>query len=407
MVKLSSNLAHLQRYQRLIEISRDLASTLELNVLLNRIVSVAVELSAAQEASILLYDEPSHQLYFQAATNLDEPMMRGISVPLEGSIAGWIVTHRKPVIVSDVHRDPRYFGHVEETTQTPTSSLIGVPLINKDRVLGVLEVLNKIQGNFTTEDEESLMVLATQAAVAIDNTRLFQQSDLIAELVHELRTPLASLNTASYLLLRPEISEQQRNKLATTIHSETQRLNDMASSFLDLARLESGRAAFHPGLFDILLLIDECRGIMQSRADESHVQIQFDLPASLPRIEADRDKVKQVLLNLLSNSVKYNHPQGTVTISARATATEISLIIQDTGIGIPADELPHLFEKFFRTRGAERVASGTGLGLSICKHIVESHRGQIQVQSKIGEGTLFTVTLPLRQTGATAPAPSP
>ncbi|HVN53601.1 MAG TPA: ATP-binding protein [Anaerolineaceae bacterium] len=397
MVKPSSYPTRIQRYQRLIEISRDLASILDLDVLLKRIVSVAAELSNAQEASILLYDESSYQLYFQAATNMDESMMRGISVPLEGSIAGWIITNRKPVIVSDVHRDPRYFGNVEEATQFMTSSLIGVPLINKDRVLGVLEVLNKKEGQFFTEDEDILMVLAYQAAVAIDNARLFQQSDLIAELVHELRTPLASLNTASYLLLRPEISEQQRHKLATTIHSETQRLNDMASSYLDLARLESGRAAFHPALFDLSLLIDECRGVIQTRAEEAHLTIQIDLAPGLPRIEADRDKIKQVLLNLLSNAVKYNRPQGNVTIQAHSMEKEIVLVVKDTGIGIPPDELPHLFEKFFRTRGAERVASGTGLGLSICKHIIDSHGGRIEVQSKINEGTTISITLPLRQ----------
>jgi len=397
MSKSSSLQQRLLQYQRLVEISRDLASTLDLDTLLKRITNVAMELSAAQAASILLYDDNTHQLYFQAATNMEEPAMRGINVPLEGSIAGWVVSNKQPVIVTDVHRDPRYFGNVEKTTRFSTSSLIAVPLITKDKVLGVLEVLNKQAGDFNPDDQDILMVLGAQAAVAIDNTRLFQQSDLIAELVHELRTPLASLNTASYLLQRPEISDQQRNKLATTIHTESQRLNEMASSFLDLARLESGRVAFQMKPFDPLLLIDECRGVIQNKADESQVQILLELPDQFPRIEADRDKLKQVLLNLLSNAVKYNRSPGSVTISARSTQNDLVISVKDTGIGIPAEEMPHLFEKFFRTRQAEKVASGTGLGLSICKRIIDSHQGKIEVHSKVGEGTIITLTLPLKQ----------
>jgi signal transduction histidine kinase len=117
----------------------------------------------------------------------------------------------------------------------------------------------------------------------------------------------------------------------------------------------------------------------------------------LPGLEGDRDKLKQVLLNLLSNAVKYNRPPGSVTVSAYPNGKELKISVADTGIGIPPDEFTHLFQKFFRTRLSEKVASGTGLGLSICKRIVDSHRGRIDVKSKVGEGTTFTITLPLEQ----------
>ncbi len=384
----------LDGYRRLIDISRDLASTLDLDILLSRIVHAAAEVSGAEAASILLYDDAARRLYFQVATNIDEPTRRGLVVPLDKSIAGWIVNNRKPVRSANVHDDPRFFGDVEQMTGFPTESILGVPLITKTKVVGVLEAINKHRGKFSDADESMLLVLGAQAAVAIENARLFQQSDLISEFVHELRTPLASLSTATYLLLRPEMSQEQRDQIVNNIHNETLRLNSLASSFLDLARLESGRVQFRKSAFSVADLLYECKDVMTSKAEEDHIQIRVESPEGLPVLEADRDKIKQVLLNLLSNAIKYNRPNGSVILRAEASESEMSLFIQDTGIGIPEQAVPHLFEKFYRVREHEAKASGTGLGLSISKQIVHGHGGRIEVKSKVGVGTMFTVILP-------------
>lgn len=384
----------LDGYRRLIDIARDLASTLDLDELLRRIVVAAAEIADAEAASILLYDGTSRQLHFQVATNMDQPTMRGLVVPLDRSIAGWIVSNRKTVRIEDAHRDPRFFSEVEQTTGFPTQSLLGIPLITKEKVVGVLETLNKRNGKFTDGDENLLLVLGAQAAVAIENARLFQQSDLISEFVHELRTPLASLSTATYLLLRPELSQDQREQIIYNIHNETLRLNTLASSFLDLARLESGRVQFHKTRFSVNDLIYECKDVMQSKADEARIQIRVDSSEGLPLLEADRDKIKQVLLNLLSNAIKYNRPSGSVIISADANEAEITVTVQDTGMGIPEDALPHLFEKFYRVREHESKAGGTGLGLSISKQIIQGHNGALEVKSKVGVGTACTLRLP-------------
>ncbi len=384
----------LDGYRRLIDIARDLASTLDLDELLRRIVIAAAEITDAEAGSILLYDGTARQLYFQVATNIDQPTMRGLIVPLDGSIAGWIVTNRKTVRIDNAHRDPRFFAEVEQTTGYSTQSLLGVPLITKEKVVGVLEVLNKCNGQFTDENENLLLVLAAQAAVAIENARLFQQSDLISEFVHELRTPLASLSTATYLLLRPEISQEQREQIIFNIHNETLRLNTLASSFLDLARLESGRVQFRKTRFSVGDLIYECKDVMQGKADENRIKLKVESVEHLPLLEADRDKIKQVILNLLSNAIKYNRPNGSVIISADSTETEIAITVQDTGMGIPDDALPHLFEKFYRVREHENKAGGTGLGLSISKQIMQGHNGALEVKSKVGVGTAFTLRLP-------------
>jgi signal transduction histidine kinase len=384
----------LDSYLRLIEISRDLASTLDLDTLLYDIVKAAADITHAEAASILLYDDTARQLYFQVATNIDEPTLRGLIVPLESSIAGWIVTNRQPLRIDDAHKDKRFFSDVDNTLSHTTKSLLGIPLITKNKVVGVLEVLNKKRGRFTGPDESMLTVLGAQAAVAIENARLFQQSDLIAEFVHELRTPLASLSTATYLLLRPEMSQEQRNQIVNNIHNETLRLNSLASSFLDLARLESGRVQFRKTRFSSADLIYEVRDVMMSKAQETNIQIRVDAPTDMPLMEADRDKIKQVLLNLLSNAIKYNRPNGSVMINGNFTEDEISVTVQDTGMGIPEDSLPHLFQKFYRVREHESKASGTGLGLSICKQIIQGHNGRIEVKSKVGVGTAFTLFLP-------------
>jgi len=384
----------LDSYVRLIDISRDLASTLDLDVLLDRIVKAAADITAAEAASILLYDNTARQLYFQVATNIDEPTMRGLIVPLEGSIAGWIVTNQKPVRIDDVHEDARHFGDIEQTTGFPTESILGIPLITKNKVVGVLEVLNKKQGKFTSGDENLLSVLGAQAAVAIENARLFQQSDLISEFVHELRTPLASLSTATYLLLRPEMSREQQEQIVNNIHNETLRLNSLASSFLDLARLESGRVQFRKSTFDVMDLLHECSDVMESKADEDHIQIRVIEPEGPTLLEADRDKIKQVILNLLSNAIKYNRKNGSIILKTESREHELIISVQDTGVGIPEDALGHIFEKFYRVRENESKASGTGLGLSICKQIVQGHGGTIEIKSKLGIGTNFLIGLP-------------
>ncbi len=386
----------LDRYRRLVELSRDLASTLELDALLHRIVKAAVEISESEAASILLYEERHKQLFFQASTNLETPMMGGLRVPLD-SIAGWIVTHKKPLVIEDVSQDSRFFGGIAKATNFPSRSILGVPLITKDKTVGVLEALNKLEGIYTEADKEMLMVLGAQAAVAIENTRLFLQSDLISEMVHELRTPLASLNSATYLLLRPDLNTEQHQKMVGIIQGETRRLSEMATSFLDLSRLESGRAQFVPEELNLTNLLVECANITYSSMVERGINFLWNPPKNLPFIYGDKDKLKQVFLNLLSNGVKYNSPEGTLEMKAGISRGRVSVSIRDTGPGIPKESIGNLFKKFYRVPGTERIAQGTGLGLSIVKKIVEAHNGEIKVKSTVGKGTTFTVYIPYRR----------
>ncbi|MBI9046740.1 MAG: GAF domain-containing sensor histidine kinase [Anaerolineaceae bacterium] len=387
----------LEDYQQLVEISIDMASNLDLDSLLRKIIEAAMDLSDASAASILLFDQEKRQLYFQITEDIEtEAIFRGIIVP-EESIAGWVATNRKPLIISNIEKDDRHFEGVDQITNFSTNSMIAVPMIAKEKLIGVLEVLNKVHGNFTEEEQDKMMILASQAAVAIENTRLFQQSDLIAELVHELRTPLSSIMTISHLLQKSELTSTQRVELSKTITRESQRMNELASNFLDFARLESGRVEFNRKPFSIRELIDECVAINLPKAAENGISVHSQIQEDLPRLHADQSKIKQVILNLLSNAIKYNKPGGDIRIMVSENDGSMILEFQDTGFGIPSEEIPNLFEKFFRVKEVTDQIKGTGLGLSISKRIIENHGGNIRVESEYGQGTTFIIQLPLKK----------
>jgi len=382
-----------QRVQRLLQIAVDLASTLNINELLQQILSAAVEFSHAEEASILLYDAQRRELFIRAATNAEtEETLREIAVPTE-SIAGWVALNRQPIIVDDVHQDPRWFSQVGETLQFPTRSLLAIPMIAKEQLIGVLELLNKKEGRFNEEDLEILTVLSAQAAVVIQTAQLFAQSDQISTLVHELRTPLASINTIAYLLQHPGLSNSKRLELTQMIQTETDRLNKMTTAFLDLARMETGRAAFNWSSFSLAELAQECLNLCQPRAAQLSIALSLDSPPGLPAVLADRDKIKQVLLNLLNNAVdamaKTEKPRIAIDCRFDSEQDRLIIAVTDNGHGMSEDIRQKIFQPHFTTK-----ANGHGLGLVNSRKIILNHGGDMVVDSAEGQGTTFTIYLP-------------
>lgn len=391
----------LARYERLLEISRALNSTLEIDTLLEQIVTAAAELTATTATSILLLDKISGTLRFEASIDPGGISLSSIEVPLENSIAGWVVTHGEPLVIADVSNEPKFFSKVDEQSEFQTRNLLAVPMRAHDKVIGCLEALNKAKNEaFTDEDVSTLTTLAAQAAVAIENARLFQQSDLIADMVHELRTPLAAINATTHIILRPEISEERRVEFVSTIAQETKRLTRMTTEFLDLARLESGRTRLAHDPVSLAQVINGAVYTVSHQAAERNIRLNTEInPPELPTIVGDGEKLTQVLLNLLTNAVKYNRPDGDIYVSAVLSGDVIDLTVRDTGMGISQENVNHLFEKFFRVPDAEGYTQGTGLGLAIAKRIIEGHGGAIRVESELGVGTSFLVTLPVPKEG--------
>lgn len=406
LIELENQIKHLEktqreqiaRLERIIEISQVLNSRLELQPLLQDIISAATELTGTEASSVLLVDSKSGDLFFEAATGIKKYEVERVAVPKE-SIAGWIVEHNEPLVIDDVSQDPRWSQKVDDASGFVTRSILGVPLSVKDKVIGALEVLNKKDEQPFSEDGVNLLgTLAAQAAVAIENARLFQQSDQIADVVHELRTPLTSIVGYSKLLLSAELDLEMRNQFLEVINREAVRLGDMVSDFLDLARLESGRARLAYEAVDMRQVIDDTVAVIQPQAKERGLELLLDVPPALPPIVGDEQRMKQVLLNLASNAVKYNRQGGKIRITASANEGTIRIAVEDTGRGIRPEDMDKLFDKFRRIEETEGSAKGTGLGLPITKQLIELHEGQMEVTSEWGVGSTFAFTLPIAET---------
>jgi signal transduction histidine kinase len=385
------------RLEQIIKVSRVINSTLNLEPLLHNIIQIATDLTATEASSILLLDKKTGELHFEIATGVKGQEVKSIVVPLDNSIAGWVFKEGEPLLIADVRKDPRHYHRADDITQFSTRSILGVPLRVKDKVIGVLEVLNKTDDEeFTQNDVETLTILAAQAAIAIENARLFQQSDLLSEVVHELRTPLTSIRGYSKMLLVAEDMDQETKlEFTETIHREAVRLGQMINDFLDLARLESGRTYMVQEPVNMSEVISETLAILQPQAVERQISIPLQVPETLPTLIGDADRLKQVMVNLVSNAVKYNREGGRVDIEVKVGEDELNVAVRDTGRGIAEEDLLHIFERFYRVDNAEQQTKGTGLGLSITKHIVEAHGGTINVQSVKGQGSTFAFTLPL------------
>ncbi|MDZ4671678.1 MAG: GAF domain-containing sensor histidine kinase [Phototrophicales bacterium] len=390
----------LAHYERIIEISKQLNSTFDQRSLLQQIVVAAADLIDTEAASIMLIDTMTGELRFETATNIDPNEMESIIIPMDGSIAGWIATHGEPRVIQDVANEPEHFPTVDETIEFQTRNLLGVPVRTHKKIIGVVMCVNKRNDMpFTSVDVNILTTLSAQAAIAIENARLFRQSDFIAEMVHELRTPLLSLKASTAILLRPDMPEHRRHDIIVTMQGETDRLMRLTTDFLDLAQMESGRTRIQLSQFELRKLLEESAAVVSPQANEKGVTIAVNCEEHT--INGDRGKIKQVLLNLLTNAIKYNRPDGTVTLRVIPNndyqTPMLQIELEDTGYGLSKENQKQMFQKFFRAQSTADTTTGTGLGLVITKAIIEAHGGQIWLDSEEGVGTTFYFTLPMMQ----------
>jgi signal transduction histidine kinase len=397
----------LRRYANLLELIHRLSSTVHLEDIYTQVLDGTVSLLECEAAVLLLVDQASGDIQIAAATNLDPTAAQNRTFPSETSLAGRVVKAGTPMLLSTAS-NPHKTAPFEFTAFSPLhpESILAVPLQSKSGAIGVLEAIDKSHGEFQPEDFSTLEALAGQATAVMENLRLFRQSDLIAELVHEIRTPLAALATASALLDRQDLSETQRHSVLSTFRMEIQRLNELTDDYLDLARLESGRTRLQIERFSTAALISECAEIISPLVHAQGLGFRQEVVRDSLDLNADRMKIKQVILNLLNNAVKYNIPNGEIIlrayhgpVSSGKPQETICIEVSDTGKGIPAESLPHLFERFYRPQEGTGLARGTGLGLYISKYIIESHHGKLEVKSQFGQGSTFVIRLPVTPPG--------
>lgn len=220
------------------------------------------------------------------------------------------------------------------------------------------------------------------------------KSEFLSTAAHELRTPLTSILGFSEILLKRKLDEERRNRFLKIINEESVGLANLINDLLDVSRIESGEGfKIKKAPIELREIIRENVNLFKSQTDKHTFEV--NIPSSLSDVKGDKDKISNVMENLLANALKFSPQGGKVTVSAGKTKGKVTISVTDEGMGIPKKDLPHLFEKFYRAENASSQAiKGTGLGLSIAKYIIDSHAGEIWAESKLGEGSTFSFTLP-------------
>jgi signal transduction histidine kinase len=284
-------------------------------------------------------------------------------------------------------------------------SLVLLPLIGRGRLLGVLTLgMTRPDRRFTKGDLPALEDVAQRIALGTDNARLYQQArqasrardDTLSAISHDLRNGLNTVLTAVSLLLRslpPDAEGRRERRHVEAIRRSAQRMNRLIGDLLDVASIESGRLFVEPRREPVRSIIAEAIAASHDQAVDKALRMEQDLPAEQLEALCDRERVLQVLGNLIGNAIKFTPEGGMVRVSAEAFDDEVLFTVRDTGIGVPPKQLPHVFDRFWQATPKARI--GSGLGLTIAKGVVEALGGRIWVESRPNEGTTFYFTLPL------------
>ena len=394
---------------RLVELSVILNSTLDPDELLQQITATATELLDCEAASILLYDEKNPRLYFAAATGSDPAELAKIPVPIEGSLAGTIFRTNQPMILKDVEQDPRHYSNVGDQIKFKIKTLLGVPMPIKDRNVGVLEAVNKRDGEFTARDVAILSVTAAHAAIAINNARMLQatrqalkqvqeanevKNNFLALASHELRTPLGIIMGYSQFL--KEDTKDETSELADQVLNAARQMRSLLDEMSNLTMLKADTMSLklqRVAMQDVLTFA--CEGIKEIASTRDQ-KLVFAFPEEPFHVNVDIDKTSLALVNLLNNAIRFSPQGSTITVGTVAEGDQVLAWVQDQGIGIAADKLEKIFEEFYQIEPPNtRRYGGLGIGLTIAKGIIEAQDGRIWAESEgPGGGATFKLLLP-------------
>jgi len=282
-------------------------------------------------------------------------------------------------------------------------SLICVPLANSGKPLGALTLVTAGSGRRYDEADLSLAAdVARRAAIVVEHARLFHEAeqatrardDMLAVVAHDLRNPLHTVSMAVSLMLEnTPVERAQERRQVEIVRRAADRMNRMIQDLLDVKRMETGRLGIDVAPEAVDEIIDDTLEMLRPLASGSSIVIDAEVPEQLPRVLADAARIQQVLSNLVGNAVKFTPRDGRITVSGKHIGDEVRFGVIDTGPGIPAEQVPHIFGQFWQANPSDR--RGIGLGLAIAKGIVEAHHGRIWVESQVGLGSTFYFTLPV------------
>ena len=402
-------------YETLLDLSKRMSTILDFGRLMETLVHGLVRGVPLTHCALMIYDATrSAFVVYREETNLGEGVSVSV-VPVDSPIVQWLNQTGRVLVKEEVKLNPQiaeYFETAEGELEEIHAALI-VPLKIENKLTGILLVGEKLSGEiFDDQELEVLAVLANQVAISLENARLYEElsasnaqlmqasrlkSQFLASMSHELRTPLNSIIGFSKVMLNRldgDLTERQETYIRS-VHNSGTHLLQLINGILDFSRIEAGKLEMMSEELDIHELIDECIESSMPLARGKQLKLEKNVPLELPRLVADRTKVKQILLNLLSNAIKFT-AQGRVAVSVQAEPGAVRVKVSDTGIGIRAEDLARLFEPFQQLDNpVTRGAGGTGLGLAISKKFVELHGGRIWAESRESQGSTFHFTLPL------------
>jgi signal transduction histidine kinase len=417
--ELASKVAQLEALRR---VGEAVASSLDLDEVLDRIVSNAVRLTnlgfgditlGTDGGSILEYDEPTDTFHVRAAFGSSRDLqeqLRAITIHRESTLVGQTALTYRPVEVRDlaqVERDP----HLDILFRDGWRSLLAVPMLGGDKLVGVLVIRRRGTGTFPPDVTELLQTFASQSALAIVNARLFgeletktreleiasrHKSEFLASMSHELRTPLNAVIGFSEVLLDRmfgEINERQDEYLRD-IWNSGRHLLELLNEILDLSKVEAGEMVLEPSMFWVGSAMEDALAMVRERAALHAITTTVEVADDVGMLVADERRFKQVVLNLLSNAVKFTPDGGSVSIRAFRDGNELAVTVTDTGIGVPPEDQERIFESFQQGRRGAPKEEGTGLGLTLSRRIVGLLGGRMWLESTPGVGSTFGFSIP-------------
>jgi len=400
------------------EVGQAVSSTLDLETVLRTIVVRAVQLSGTTGGVVYEYDAPTQEFHPRVTHQMGDDLVEAVrAAPIrlgEGAIGRAAIT-RAPVQVPDI-LDEREYGATRLRpilARLGYRSLMAVPLLREERIVGGLVVWRTETGAFSTAVVNLLQTFATQSVLAIENARLFREieekgrqlesaskhkSQFLANMSHELRTPLNAILGYTELILDNiygEIGEKVREVLVR-LEKSGRHLLALINDVLDLSKIEAGQLTLALSEYSMSDVVQTVLTAVESLATEKHLALKVTVAPELPRGQGDERRIGQVLLNLVGNAIKFTEV-GEVRVEVSASDGAFRVAVADTGPGIAPEDQEKIFQEFQQVDSSStRKKGGTGLGLSIAKRIIEMHGGQIWVESSPGQGSTFWFTLPVR-----------
>jgi len=401
----------------LCEVGRAISSTLDLETVLTSIVSRAVELSGLDGGVVFEYEESAEEFVHRAATETGGALSearRSTRVRKGEGVVGRTAITLEPAQVPDITVPDAFESRLRENLiASGVRAVLAVPMVYEGRLIGSLVVSRNRPGDFSAETIELLRTFATQSALAIQNARLFHEiadksrqleaasrhkSEFLANMSHELRTPLNAILGFSEVLAQGMFGDvnQKQSEYLHDILESGRHLLSLINDILDLSKIEAGRMELEAADFDLPNAIENALVLVRERGIRRGIRLGSTIDTRLGMISGDERKVKQVLLNLLSNALKFTPEGGEIDVTAHLHDHLAEVSVADTGIGIAPADQSTVFEEFRQVGTADKKAEGTGLGLTLSRKFIELHGGKIWVQSEVGRGSTFTFTLPVR-----------